>query len=146
MLRGVEGLDWGGVGWGRFTADHVYVHAHDEVHCHSNNGKPPRTEVSYSGRLFTITPQRSRISDATFGELSCSTRTTSCFKERRREARMQKSLCQPRRLLLCMRLRGIIPFWCRIKLIQGQSSVGFIFPAVCGLLCCARNLSVLSVP
>jgi hypothetical protein len=55
---------------------------------------------------------------------------------------MQKSLCQPRRLLLCMRLRGIIPFWRRMKLIQGQSLVGFIFPTVCGLLCCARNLSV----
>lgn len=64
------------------------------------------------------------------------------LKERRRETRMQKSLCQPRRLLLCMRLRGIIPFWRRKKLIQGQSLVGFIFPTVCGLLCCARNPSV----
>lgn len=53
---------------------------------------------------------------------------------------MQNSLCQPHRLLSCVCLWGIIPFWGRTKFTQGQSPVGFIFPTVCGLLCCARNL------
>jgi hypothetical protein len=107
VLRGVEGLDWSGVGWGRFTADHVYVHAHDKVHCHSNSGKPQRTEVSYFGRLFTITPpQRSRISDATFGELSCSTRTTSCL--RRGAGRLEcKKVCVNPVAFCCVCVCGV---------------------------------------
>lgn len=36
--------DWTGLGWVRFAADHAHTHAHDEVHCHSNSGKPLRTE------------------------------------------------------------------------------------------------------
>jgi len=63
------------------------------------------------GRSYTIAlPHQSRISDATLGELTCGTRTASLRRGAGR-LEMQNSLCQPHRLLSCVRLRGTIPFW-----------------------------------